>query len=293
MCTFNGARFLNEQLKTIVSQDWPADEVIIIDDASTDETFAILKKWELKFSGLFKIYQNDKNLGYNRNFEKAISLCSGDLIAIADQDDIWLQDKLSSLVPLFNDQEVLLAHGASVTLKNGRLHFFSGQLNRYHLFEGNDSRRLFLLNQISGHNMMFRKSLAVSAFPLPLHLSYDWWLAVQATAAGKIKAVHRYLVYHRKHGSNTFFSKMRVHNPLSILDTMQCFRQIKGLSPDSLAFLDEFILHLNRIRENPKRYTRPYYRFLRKNSALIFGHKKRILLQLNHVLTASKFSKKW
>jgi glycosyltransferase involved in cell wall biosynthesis len=127
MCTYNGAKYIDEQLETIIAQDYPLHEIIVVDDRSSDDTFKILEDWKSKHPTLFKLYLNGENLGFDKNFEKAISLCTGDLIAIADQDDVWMKDKLSSLVQLFTNENVMLGHGASITLKNGNLHHFSGQ----------------------------------------------------------------------------------------------------------------------------------------------------------------------
>ncbi len=290
LCTYNGAKYIDEQLQTIINQDHPIHEIVIVDDQSTDNTIEILKKWEEKFPHLFRIDINEENLAFDKNFEKAISLCTGELIDIADQDDIWMKDKLTLLADCFSNPNVILAHGASVTLKNGRLHYFSGQLRSKQLFEGSDSRKLFLLNQLSGHNIIFRRTLLIKALPIPNFMPYDWWLALQASAQGEIKAVKKYLVHHRKHGENAFFSKKRKKNPLTFLTRMLLFKQIENLSADSKVFLDEFIIHLRR-HEDLKRFDWSYFRFLFKHSKIIFGHKKRISQTFTYLTDSIKFSK--
>ncbi|WP_372819966.1 glycosyltransferase [Pedobacter sp.] len=292
MCTYNGAKYIDEQLETIIAQDYPLHEIIVVDDRSSDDTFKILEDWKTKYPTLFKLYLNEENLGFDKNFEKAISLCSGDLIAIADQDDIWMKDKLSSLVQLFVDENVMLAHGASITLKNGNLHHFSGQLKRYKLFEGNDSRKLFLLNQLSGHNIMFRKSILKQAIPIPDFMPYDWWLALNATALGEIKAVKKYLVHHRKHGDNAFFSKKRIKNPLTLLSRLLLFKQIQNLSPESRLFLDEFVVNAKQHEQAPiAKIDWHFFKFLMKYSKIIFGHKKRIFPTFTYLTNSIKFAK--
>ncbi|MBB2147165.1 glycosyltransferase [Pedobacter sp. LMG 31464] len=292
MCTYNGAKYIDEQLETIIAQDYPLHEIIVVDDRSSDDTFKILEEWQAKYPTLFKLCLNEKNLGFDKNFEKAISLCTGDLIAIADQDDIWMNDKLSSLAELFSNENVMLAHGASITLKNGSLHHFSGQLKRYKLFEGNDSRKLFLLNQLSGHNIMFRKSILNQAIPIPDFMPYDWWLALNATVLGEIKAIKKYLVHHRKHGDNAFFSKKRIKNPLTLLSRLLLFKQIQNLSSKSHLFLDEFIAHAKQHEQaTESKIDWQFFKFLMKYSKIIFGHKKRIFPAFTFLTNSIKFAK--
>lgn len=291
LCTYNGAKYIEEQLQSIVDQDFPPQEIIVVDDQSNDNTVEILNKWGGNFPHLFKIFINEKNLGFDKNFEKAISLCSGELISIADQDDIWMKDKLQLLAACFSNPRVILAHGASLTLKDGKLHYFSGQLRRYHLFEGSDSRKLFLLNQLSGHNIVFRKTLLANALPIPDNMYYDWWLAVQASAHGEICAVKKYLVHHRKHGENAFFSKNKKKNPLTTLSRLRLFQQI-DLGNESKKFLQEFIEQLTK-RENFAKtgFDWTYFKFLFKNSQILFGHKKRISKTFTYFTDSIKFSK--
>src|SRR5476649_2579474 len=88
LCTYNGARFLSQQLDTLVNQTYRPIEIIVVDDCSTDDTFAILTEYAGRYPN-FKIYRNDVKLGFTANFEKAVKLCTGDLIALCDQDDLW------------------------------------------------------------------------------------------------------------------------------------------------------------------------------------------------------------
>lgn len=291
MCTFNGAKFIDEQLQSIIDQDYPIYEIIVVDDLSTDATFQILERWREKFPKLFKLFRNEINLGFNKNFEKAFSLCSGDLISIADQDDIWMPDKFKCLAPLFTQENVMLAHGASLTLKNGKLHHFSGQLKRYHLFEGSDSRKLMLFNQISGHNMIFRRSILQKALPIPKEMYYDWWLAIQATAQGTVKSYNKYLVHHRKHSDNSFFGEKRKKIELSDLERLDYFQTIDSLGEKTISFILSIKEHLLNRKKNTQQSNLPYFKFLFKHRGIIFGHKKRIFPLFTHLTDSVKYSK--
>ena len=95
IATYNGARFLREQLDSLYTQTLLPDEIVVCDDASTDGTVDILKEYHDKYG--LQFYVNEHSLGCNRNFFKAISLCHGDYICICDQDDIWLPNKIETV----------------------------------------------------------------------------------------------------------------------------------------------------------------------------------------------------
>ena len=93
LCIYNGERFLKEQLETLVNQTYKNIEIVAVDDCSTDSSVLILETYKAKYP-FINIHRNARNLGYVKNFEKAISLCKGDFIALSDQDDIWDPDKI-------------------------------------------------------------------------------------------------------------------------------------------------------------------------------------------------------
>lgn len=89
MCTYNGEKYIKEQLESIIHQTLPPDEIIICDDGSNDHTISAIKETMRVWRGSWMLVQNEKNLGYKKNFQKAISLCQGDIIYLSDQDDVW------------------------------------------------------------------------------------------------------------------------------------------------------------------------------------------------------------
>jgi glycosyltransferase involved in cell wall biosynthesis len=93
MCTYNGEKFINLQLDSILAQTYHNLELVIVDDGSTDETFNIISDYAKK-DGRIKCFKNEVNLGFNKNYERAIKLTTGEFIAISDQDDIWLPHKM-------------------------------------------------------------------------------------------------------------------------------------------------------------------------------------------------------
>ena len=117
MATYNGEKFICEQLDSIMAQtitDW---ELIVCDDVSTDSTIAILEEYAKK-DGRILIHKNKVNLGFKRNFEKAISLCSGDYIALCDQDDIWYPKHLEILYNQIGNYSLSIGNSDIVDTNN-------------------------------------------------------------------------------------------------------------------------------------------------------------------------------
>src|SRR5688500_9098173 len=92
MCTYNGAQFLRTQLESIIAQSRAPDEIVVCDDCSTDETRALLKQFAAESLVPVSLHFNEQNLGSVRNFEQAIRMCNGNVIALSDQDDVWHRD---------------------------------------------------------------------------------------------------------------------------------------------------------------------------------------------------------
>ena len=98
LATYNGENFLDEQLQSIFNQTLLPDKVVIVDDCSTDGSMRIAEKWAQRHQETIEIHENIKNTGFIRNFERGISLCDTDFIALCDQDDIWHVDKLKKCI---------------------------------------------------------------------------------------------------------------------------------------------------------------------------------------------------
>ena len=101
LCTYNGEKFLKKQIDSILSQTIKVDEIVVCDDRSQDGTHDILNGYQSQYPDVFRVFINDENLRSVKNFEKAISKCTGDLIFLSDQDDIWIPEK----VEIFIDHE--------------------------------------------------------------------------------------------------------------------------------------------------------------------------------------------
>jgi glycosyltransferase involved in cell wall biosynthesis len=196
LCTYNGDKYLAEQLDTLVNQTYTAIEIIAVDDCSTDKTFDILTVYAAKYPQ-FKIYRNEKNLGFTANFERAVTLCRGELIALCDQDDLWHPQKIELQVNaiadnvfIYHDSEFVHEDGSSMDKKMSDL---------MNLYRGANPLAFLFFNCVSGHSILMKKSLLDLALPLKKDYFHDWWLAYVATNIGSIDFITQCLVKYRQH----------------------------------------------------------------------------------------------
>lgn len=214
MCTYNGARFVGEQLHSILAQSSPADQIVISDDGSTDDTLDIVRA-ELAATGSVSsdvmILENLSPLGVTQNFEQAILAGAGDLVVLSDQDDIWEPDRLMRARAEFAARPELLLLYSDASLVDE-----AGEPLGHSLFdaieftteEQREVRRghaldvLLRRNVVTGATVVFRRSLLDVAVPFPGSWVHDEWLAILAAITGVVDFLDDLLVNYRQHGSN-------------------------------------------------------------------------------------------
>lgn len=201
LCTYNGAKYIKEQLDSILSQTYPLYEIIVQDDDSIDETVEIINEYATK-NPLIKVYKNESGHGVNGNFLSAMQRATGDFVAISDQDDIWEPTKIEQQVHAIGDK--MLCSGFSRPFSDdGSFAYFDKRHRNTHLL-----RMLFLC--LPGHTLLFRRELIDMLPPLqhPIftHSMYDAALCIIASAQESIVFIDEILVNFRRHADATTYS---------------------------------------------------------------------------------------
>lgn len=217
LCTHNGAAYVGEQIESILGQTLRPTQVVVSDDASADDTVAIVRHaFELAVPTAggpvpdLTVLRNDRPLGVTANFEQATASCTADIIALSDQDDVWRPDRMERLLPSFDDPALLLlwTDGRLVDRSGeplGRTLFGSLELTdheRMLLTSGNAFDALLRRNLATGATILFRRDLLQAARPFGDGWVHDEWLAIVAAARGHVRALDQATIDYRQHGSN-------------------------------------------------------------------------------------------
>lgn len=203
MATYNGERYLPAQLESILSQMGEEDELVVVDDASSDGTLAYL---ESLGDSRIQIYRNTLNIGHVQSFAKAIGLARYSYILMADQDDVWISDRLYAM------REALMAGAALVSTNSKFIDGEGREISPLHpdLEEADSVRYISNIVRIftgrafyNGCAMGLREELRRIVLPIPGYVeSHDLWIAMAANAISSNRHLARYTLYRRVHGGN-------------------------------------------------------------------------------------------
>jgi glycosyltransferase involved in cell wall biosynthesis len=220
IATFNGEKFIKEQLQSILQQLSDADEIIISDDGSSDETINIILAFSdprIKLihndSSQLQITKESKSYQVTKNFENALNHATGDYIFLSDQDDIWEHDKVEGCILLLKEKMCnLIVHDATVVNESGIVIAES-------YFEKVDSRTGFLKNIIKnsylGCCMVFDRSILLQSLPFPNDLlAHDIWIGLIAERNGKVTFIENKFIRYRRHSAAVTASGMKSNNSL-------------------------------------------------------------------------------
>lgn len=208
LCTYNGAKYLSEQLDSILAQTYPLHEIIIQDDNSTDETVDIIHEYARKYS-FIKFFKNNSEHGVNGNFLSAMQRATGDYIAISDQDDIWETDKIENQMNSIGKN--LLCSGFSRPFStDGSFAYFDHRKRNVNVV-----RMCFL--GLPGHTLLFRRELVNMLPPLEHSIykysMYDAALSITAAAHKSIVFIDKILVNFRRHSAATTYNDYKKSLP--------------------------------------------------------------------------------
>ena len=212
VCTYNGERFLAEQLQSILDQTHPPDNIIVSDDGSSDSTLDIVAEFSSRDSGAKKpqwtVQSRRKPLGVAGNFASALTKARGEFVALADQDDVWEPNRVEKGLSRFRDGVLLVHSDATLVDEVGQhigslmsaLRLTSGE--RRSLLSGNALDALLRRNLVTGATTMIRTSLLQQALPIPEGWVHDEWLALVAAVQGGVVFSEESLIRYRQHGGN-------------------------------------------------------------------------------------------
>jgi glycosyltransferase involved in cell wall biosynthesis len=211
VCTFNGEKYISQQLDSILNQTIIPDEIIICDDCSTDQTTYIIQKYILN-NKTIKLYINNNNIGTIKNFEKAISLCNGELIFLSDQDDIWYPNKVEKYLYFFNNNKKCLllftngdlideyGNNMGTTLFN-EFYFPPSIQNKW---KNNINAIKYLINnnnKVTGATICIKNQLVTNVLPILVYkgMWHDTWLALHAAKDNGLFFLNDSLIQYRIH----------------------------------------------------------------------------------------------
>ena len=206
VAVFNGAEYINEQIKSILFSS-SVDEVIISDDGSTDGTLDIIGDIVDDRVRLIK----GPATGVIDNFSNALHHATGDVFFLSDQDDVWTQDKIDKVLPLLNKFCLVVTDCCvvDVELKIINPSFFSINNSKAGLFHNLKS------NGYLGCCMAFNKEVLDRALPFPPNIAmHDWWIGLIAETVGPVIFLEENLLLYRRHGNNVSLASEKSTYPL-------------------------------------------------------------------------------
>lgn len=277
MCTYNGKQFLREQIESLLIQTYSNIEIIVVDDASKDNTKIILEEYAIKDKRL-RFIVNEDNIGFNKNFEKAIHLCTAEFIAISDQDDIWETNKIEIMMKEWREDSLFM-YSLSGNFEDNHFEHRTPAPNIVYT-KIDDVHKLVFNSPVHGHACMFKKELISICAPFPDDVFYDWWISMHAATTGTIGCVPQTLTWHRKHGSNSSRSLTSIqekeqrneqlrHQCSYFIETFCAKPILKQPQKDSLLQYASLLKKMD-----GKRFSWPMFRYIFKNRKMVFHYKK-------------------
>lgn len=219
IATYNGSKYIEEQLYSILSQIGPDDEIIISDDHSVDDTIEVIHNIH---DERIKVFPNNREKGYTSNFENALLYASGDYIFLSDQDDIWEENKVEYCIKQFQKYDFVVSD-ASLVDERGNLiapSFFQKRIV-YKSLCGNIYKFGYL-----GCCMAFKKEILKRALPFPAnhyYCTHDNWLFLIAKTYYRTLITSAKLIKYRRHTNNTSEGGLVNHTSLLFKLSYRCY----------------------------------------------------------------------
>lgn len=233
LATYNGEKYLKEQIESILNQTYPNIRLIISDDGSTDKTREILETYQKKEN--IEIHFQEKNLGYIKNFEFLLKQVKNEIYMLSDQDDIWLPEKVEKSYETLKNKEADLVFGdlEVVNEKLETLYPSFGdymKLNRKIKKCGNSYELNYLYNCVTGCTIMSKKKWISKILPIPTNSKYlvhDHWIALMVGIEGKLVYMTETYIKYRQHGNNQIGTEKTSHKFKTLKQVRELFIEVK------------------------------------------------------------------
>lgn len=200
MAAFNGSTFIGDQIKSILPQLANSDELVVVDDASTDDTVAVVRSFQ---DGRIRIAQNASNLGVLKTFERALEMTGNELVFLCDQDDIWGSNKIARFEAIFKQDPLVTMVLSDANVINGKGERTADSWFETRPFVPGVLANIFK-NRYLGCTMAFRRWLLSYVLPFPADIPmHDMWLGLMNQIYGKVAFVAEPLISYRRHEANT------------------------------------------------------------------------------------------
>ena len=217
LATYNGGKYLEEQLKSLIEQTYTDFKIVIRDDGSGDNTNEIISRYSSVFSEKITVCpSSEPTHSAAGNFFKLIEMYTDDYIMLCDQDDRWLPDKIEKTLSVMKASEEkygadtpILVH-TDLYVADEKLSVISDSFIKYQGLscDNTELNRLLMQNSVTGCTIMFNRALKEKLFVLPkVTAMHDWWLALIASAFGKIEFLNEPTILYRQHGNNEVGAK--------------------------------------------------------------------------------------
>jgi glycosyltransferase involved in cell wall biosynthesis len=211
MSTYNGEKYIKEQIESILNQTYKDWRLLIRDDGSSDKTLEIIKNYSNEFpSKIYILMDNVAHLGPSNSFMRLLNYSTTDYVMFCDQDDIWLPrkieitlDKMQDLEKLYPDKPILVHSNLKVV--DAYLQIIDKSFWKYQKLNPNLKRlnNLLIQNNVTGCSIMINRKLKDLLKTVPYNaIMHDWWLALTASAFGVIDYIDEPLLFYRQHGKN-------------------------------------------------------------------------------------------
>lgn len=219
LCTYNGEKYIREQLDSILNQTVKPDEIVVCDDVSSDSTIQILEEYRQKYPETFRIKKNQVNLKSNKNFQQSVSFCTGDYIFCADQDDVWVKDKVEKTLAVFNANPKLegVFSNAELIDGNGNIYPNTSLWAQISFNERLYTKPVDLFdiinrkgNMVTGATLCIKKEIKDFIFPFPQSkdIYHDEWIALLLAYRQTLAYTTDKLIKYRIHSSQQVGAEM-------------------------------------------------------------------------------------